>query len=197
MRIMEQMVSSNPPHAPTPSILERTLAAAKRDVQTVTLDSKPIGRLTEGVKIRPAQTHSDARGSVVEILDQRWGYHPAPIQSLHCFTVRPGFVKGWALHETHEDRYFILSGEMELVLFDPRPQSSTCGEVCKILMSEHHRCIVNVPSYVWHAELNIGVTDVVVIDMPTVPYDHANPDKYRLPIDTPLIPHSFGPVRGW
>jgi len=194
---VEDALSSNTPDTAIPSILERTLAAAKRDVQTVTPDSRPLLRLTEGVKIRPTQTLSDARGSVFEILDDRWGFDSAPIRSLHCFTVRPGFAKGWALHQTHEDRYFILSGEMELVLFDPRPQSSTYGEVCKILMSEHHRCLVNVPAQVWHAEHNIGTTDVVVIDMPTVPYDHVNPDKYRLPIDTPLIPHSFGPVRGW
>ena len=33
--------------------------------------------------------------------------------------------------------------------------------------------------------------------IPTRPYDHANPDKYRLPIDTPLIPYSFGDAKGW
>ena len=57
--------------------------------------------------------------------------------------------------------------------------------------------MVNIPKFVWHAEHNVGSTDVVVIDMPTEPYDHANPDKYRLPIDTPLIPYSFGAARGW
>ena len=30
------------------------------------------------------------------------------MESLHCFTIRPGFVKGWGLHEKHEDRYLIL-----------------------------------------------------------------------------------------
>jgi len=179
------------------SILSRTMAAATRDLPTVTADGEPLGRLIEGVKIRQARTHSDARGSVIEIFDQRWGWHPAPVASLHCFTIRPGYVKGWGLHEGHEDRYFILSGEMELVLFDPRPESPTCGEVCKILLSEHNRCLVNIPSHVWHADHNIGTKDVIVIDMPTVPYAHGNPDKYRLPIDTPLIPYSFGDARGW
>ena len=179
------------------SILERTLAAATRDRSTVTPTGEPLRRLTEGVKIREARTLSDERGSVVEIFDQRWGWHAASVASLHCFTIRPGYVKGWGLHESHEDRYFVLAGEMELVLFDPRPNSTTYGQICKIFMSGGNRCLVNIPSCVWHADHNIGTTDVVVIDMPTVPYDHANPDKYRLPIDTPLIPYSFGAARGW
>ena len=81
-----------------------------------------IGSLVEGVRIREIPTHIDERGSVVEIYDLRWQWHPAPLVSAHCFTVRPGFVKGWGLHKTHEDRYFILQGNMDLVLYDPRPR---------------------------------------------------------------------------
>jgi dTDP-4-dehydrorhamnose 3,5-epimerase len=63
-------------------------------------------------------------------------------------------------------------------------------------MSESQRKLVNVPKFVWHAEHNIGTKDVVLIDFPTKPYNHSDPDKYRLPIDTPLIPYSFGSARG-
>ena len=34
-------------------------------------------------------------------------------------------------------------------------------------------------------------------NFPTVPYDHADPDKYRLPVDSPLIPYSFDGTPGW
>jgi dTDP-4-dehydrorhamnose 3,5-epimerase len=106
-------------------------------------------------------------------------------------------VKGWNLHRNHEDRYALLHAEMELVLFDPRPDSPTCGQVCRIVLSEHRRSLVNVPRNVWHADHNIGLKDVVVVNFPTIPYDHSNPDKYRLPIDTDLIPYSFHGARGW
>jgi len=56
---------------------------------------------------------------------------------------------------------------------------------------------VNVPRNVWHADRNVGSTDVVVVNLPTTPYNHANPDKYRLPLDTDLIPYSFGNAAGW
>ena len=179
------------------SSLDLTLAAASRDRQTVSPQGKPIQNLIQGVSIREAPTHTDERGSVFEIYDVRWGWHADPLVFAHCFTIRPGFVKGWGLHKTHEDRYFILLGDMELVLYDPRPDSSTYGQVSKISMSESNRRLVNIPAFVWHAEHNIGSKDVVVIDLPTRPYDHANPDKYRLPVGTPLIPYSFGTARGW
>ena len=30
----------------------------------------------------------------------------------------PAFVKGWGLHKEHEDRYVLLQGELELVVYD-------------------------------------------------------------------------------
>ncbi len=42
-------------------------------------------------------------------------------------------AKGWNLHRQHDDRYCLLTGEMALVLYDPRPSSPTCGQVCRII----------------------------------------------------------------
>jgi dTDP-4-dehydrorhamnose 3,5-epimerase len=192
------MRSSQVIASPPRSILEETLAAAVRDGATVTPDGQRLQRLTEGVSFRPAPTHVDARGSVVEMFDPRWLWHSEPFAFAYCFTIRPGVVKGWNLHKEHEDRYVLLQGEMELLLYDPRPDSATCGTLCRIVLSEHNRGIVNIPRNVWHADHNIGAKDAVAVNFPTAPYDHANPDKYRLPIDTPLIPHTFPPgTTGW
>jgi hypothetical protein len=77
------------------SLLDQTLAAALQDKQTVTSESKSISPLIEGVRIRDIPTHLDERASVVEIYDLRWQWHPVPFVSAHCFTVRPGSLKGW------------------------------------------------------------------------------------------------------
>jgi dTDP-4-dehydrorhamnose 3,5-epimerase len=179
------------------STLDVTLAAAIQDRQTVTPDGKSLRRLTEGVRIRDLTTHVDDRGSVIEMFDPRWQWHDEPLVFAYSFTIRPGYVKGWNLHKVHEDRYCLLQGEMELVLYDPRPASSTFGEVCKIVLTAHHRRLVNVPRNVWHADHNIGATDALVVNFPTMQYDHASPDKYRLPIDSDLIPHKFPGARGY
>jgi dTDP-4-dehydrorhamnose 3,5-epimerase len=178
------------------SLLDQTLAAARRDQQMATPEGQAIRRLTEGVRIRSLPTHTDQRGTVCELYDLRWAWHDEPLIFAYCFTIRPGIVKGWNLHREHDDRYALILGEMELVLYDPRPESSTSGELCRLVLSGSQRCLVNIPRNVWHADHNIGTTDVVVVNFPTIAYDHAKPDKYRLPLDTDLIPYSFGNARG-
>ena len=80
----------------------------------------------------------------------------------------------------------------------PGLNSPTCGHVCRIVTSEYARRIVTFPRNVWHADHNIGTKDAVVVNFRPRPYDHANPDKYRLPLDTPLIPFKFPPgTRGY
>jgi dTDP-4-dehydrorhamnose 3,5-epimerase len=168
-----------------------------QDRQTVTAGGEPLARLPAGVTFRDVPTHVDDRGSVVELFDPRWGWHPDPLVFVYTFTVRPGKVKGWGMHKRHEDRYFLLQGEMEVVLYDERDDSPTRGLVAKIYLTELHRRLMNIPAGVWHADHNIGSRDALVVNFPTIPYDHANPDKYRLPLDTDRIPHRFEPSRGW
>jgi dTDP-4-dehydrorhamnose 3,5-epimerase len=56
---------------------------------------------------------------------------------------------------------------------------------------------MNIPAGIWHANRNLGSKDVVVVNFPTIPYDHAAPDKYRLSLDTDQIPYKFENTAGW
>ena len=47
------------------------------------------------------------------------------------------------------------------------------------------------------ATISFKAKDVIVINCPTMPYDHADPDKYRLPLDTDRIPYRFPAAHGW
>jgi dTDP-4-dehydrorhamnose 3,5-epimerase len=168
-----------------------------KDRQTVTACGESTRAVPAGVTFHDVITQTDDRGTVVELYDPRWGWHAAPLVFSYCFTIRPGVTKGWAVHEKHEDRYFILFGETQVVLYDERPDSPTRGLVAEVVLSEYRRRLMNIPAGVWHAERNIGGKDVVVINFPTVPDDHASPDKYRLPLDTARIPYRFENTRGW
>lgn len=180
------------------SLLDVTLAAAVRDTQTVTETGTSTAPLLDGVTSHETRIHHDDRGSVVELYDQRWNWHPDPIVFCYSFTIEPGVVKGWGLHKLHQDRYFVVEGAMELVMFDPRPESSTYGKICRMVLSADRPRIVNVPKFVWHADHNFTTQPMRCVSFPTTPYDHQNPDKYRLPIDSPLIPFRFEGARsGW
>lgn len=168
-----------------------------QDRETVTPAGETTGRLPAGVVRRDVVTHIDERGSVVELFDPRWNPQGAPLVYSYAFTVRPGFVKGWGMHKLHEDRYFILSGEIQVVLFDERDHSPTRGLVSTVTLSDYRRGLLNIPAGIWHASQNLGSIDALVVNFPTNLYDHANPDKYRLPLDNDRIPFKFASARGW
>ncbi len=171
--------------------------ASIRDGKTVTPEGKSCARMVHGVNMRDLVLHTDDRGTVCEMYDPRWGFHPAPLVFTYFYTVRPGWVKGWAMHKLHEDRYCMMQGEMKLVLYDAREDSPTFGLVQEIFLSEHRRQLLSIPTGVWHADQNIGDRDALVVNFPTIQYDHESPDKYRLPVGTPLIPYDFGPLKGF
>lgn len=175
-------------------MLEREV---RKDVQTVTPEGEPVTPRIDGVVIRPQPTQTDGRGTLCEILDLRWGVTDDAIVSVYQFTIRPGKAKGWHVHRHHDDRIFISRGEVKVVLYDDRDDSPTRGLVNEIHRSELRRDLMVIPRGVFHAHVNLGPTDAVLVSMPTRAYDHADPDVYRLPLDTDLIPYRFEERLGW
>jgi dTDP-4-dehydrorhamnose 3,5-epimerase len=98
-----------------------------KEVQTVTPAGEPVAALPAGVTFRDTPMHIDSRGSLRELYDLRCNWHAEPLVYAYCFTIRPGFIKGWGLHKLHEDRYFVLCGEMQVVLYDGRARLETSG----------------------------------------------------------------------
>jgi dTDP-4-dehydrorhamnose 3,5-epimerase len=169
----------------------------KQDVQTVTPEGESVQRLIEGVKIVAAVTHPDERGTLCEISSLALKAHPAPIVYVYQFTIRPGKVKGWHLHHLHDDRIFISQGTVKVVLYDNRPESPTYRMINEIYRTEHHRTVMVIPAYVFHAHHNVGQTEALFISMPTRIYNHKSPDVYRLPLDNNTIPYRFEKRMGW
>lgn len=168
-----------------------------KDAALVDANGTPVAPLPQGVTFHDAPTHCDERGTVTELFDKRWNWHPGPVDFVYSFSLRPGKVKGWGMHLKHEDRYFVLFGEMKVVMFDDRQDSPSRGLVAEVALSHYRRRLMNIPAGIWHLNWNIGQTDVVVVNFPTMPYDHANPDKYRLPLDTDKIPYRLPHLSGF
>lgn len=163
----------------------------KKDVQTVTSQGASVAPIIQGVSVRYATTHPDERGSVTEIFDPHWGFVDAPLVYLYEFTIRPGIVKGWVKHELQTDRIFLQCGAVRFVLYDDRPDSATYQMLNQFTLSEQNRGVICFPPGVYHALENVGTTDVVCLNLPTHPYNHEDPDKFRLPLDNELIPFHF------
>ena len=173
------------------------MSSPKPVQQTVRQDGSSVARLIAGVQIRSIVTHQDDRGSLGELFTQSSDPLAPPIVHSYFVTVRPGKVKGWAIHHKQLDRYAFLSGSLKLVLFDFRSSSPTFQMLNEHFFSEVNRSVVSVPAGVFHAVENVGLVDAVMFNFPDVPYRYEEPDKSTLPLDNDLIPYSFVPRLGY
>lgn len=163
-----------------------------KDPSTVTRDGVLKTPTIDGVTVRPAPTHTDHRGSIVELLSEGWPeYFGDGAPHIYLATIVPGVVKGWVCHMGQDDRSVALFGRLRWVLYDGREESPTKGLVQTVTQTEATRSLITVPEGVWHAVQNVGHTEAGFVNMPTVAYDHGDPDKHRLPLDTDKIPFSF------
>lgn len=154
-------------------------------------DWQSVDRPIEGVVVKPLTTLPDHRGTVCEIYRPEWDIHPDPLVYVYQITIRPGQIKGWQKHLEQDDRLFVSSGTVQVVLYDDREDSPTYGAVRELFFGEQNRALFIIPAGVYHALKNVDVRDAVLVNAPTRPYDYESPDKYRLALDNDLIPYRW------
>lgn len=167
-----------------------------QDTPTVTSQGATLSRSLDGVIVHRPPVHADHRGALVEMYtrDDFWteGFAYA-----YQTTIRPGMLKGWFAHHRKLDRYHLVTGELLVLLYDDREGSPTQGMSQKVVLSEKTDRQVLIPPRLWHLSLNIGQTDAVLVNLPSTHYDHENPDRYFIDIDSGQIPvdvRSFFPI---
>jgi dTDP-4-dehydrorhamnose 3,5-epimerase len=157
--------------------------------QTVTSAGDDVQPIIDGVLLRRTPTHADERGDLSEIYDERWGFTPDAVTFAYFVTVRPGAVRGWALHLEQDDRLFFGIGTLKVALYDAREDSPTLGLVNVFFLGSHDRGLLRIPPGVYHAVKNVGNVDAVFVNLPSQPYRHDNPDKRRADVGGAAIPY--------
>lgn len=175
----------------------RGMIAPRKDLPSVTSDGEPLARRIAGVEIRYATSHADERGEIVEIFNPAWGVSAESLVYVYQAMVRPGITKGWVMHKLQDDRLFLSQGTLRIGLFDARDGSPTHGLLNVFTISDKRRALVVIPRGVYHGVQNVGLVDAIFVNMPTRPYDHSDPDKYRLPLQNDLIPFDFTISKGY
>lgn len=168
--------------------LDDTAAAAERDRATVTPTGRPLGKGIHDVRTQAPVNHVDHRGRVFEVYAGADEFWTDPIVYCYAFTVRDRQIKGWGLHERKDDRYTLLYGEVLTVLYDARTDSPSHGCVQRVHLTGEGKRQLRIPAGVWHLNVNLAPHESYLINHPTQPYDHNNPDRLLLPWDSPAIP---------
>ena len=135
--------------------------------------------MIEGVRVKKLKVIPDERGRLMEILrsdDEIF----KQFGQVYMTSAKPGIVKAWHYHRLQTDNFTCVFGKMKLALYDAREKSKTFKEVQDFIIDLENPILVQIPPNVYHGFKCIGDKEAIVINTPTRPYNHANPDEYRI-----------------
>ena len=173
---------------------ERSSPVASRAVPDAARAEEPdaaVARNIAGVRIERVPGYHDHRGSLYPFVDFSRPFWSEPVVHGYLFTLRKGRIKGWGMHRLQADRYFVLSGDLRVVLYDGRDDSPDQGHFCEFHFTRESAGLLFIPPGVWHATQNWGATLGRIANFPTVRFDSENPDKYRVDPHASAIPFDW------
>jgi len=147
----------------------------------------------DGVILKQIKVNADDRGRLAEILrsdDEVFD----KFGQVYFTTVYPGVVKAWHFHKLQDDHFCCVHGMIKVGLYDAREGSPTKGQTQEVVMGEHHMVLLRIPKGVYHGFKGLGVKEAIVINVPSVAYNRAQPDEHRLPARTEQIPFDWDSV---
>ena len=151
--------------------------------------------MIDGVVTKKLRVIPDERGRLMEVLrcdDEMFEI----FGQVYISTTYPGVIKGWHMHKLQTDSIACIKGMLKLVLFDNREGSPTKGEISEFFIGEHNPMLVQVPKDVYHGWKCISENEAIAMNIPTHEYNYNEPDEYRLPHDTDLIPYNWNLKHG-
>ena len=147
-------------------------------------------KLIDGVHTRLMKIIADERGRLAEILRSDSDIFKK-FGQVYFTTAYPGVIKAWHYHKIQTDYFFCIKGMAKLVLYDSRKDSPTFKMINEFSTGEDNPLLVVIPPHVYHGFKTISSEESIMINIPTEPYNHANPDEYRLDPHTDQIPFDW------
>ncbi len=151
--------------------------------------------MIDGVRVKELKVIPDERGWLMEALRadddifEQYG-------QVYLTTCYPDVVKAWHYHKLQTDNIFCVRGMIKLALYDGRQGSPTFKEVEEFFIGDRRPMLIKVPHHVFHGFKTVSLETAYIINVPTLAYNRAAPDEYRLPPDTKEIPYDWLLVPG-
>jgi dTDP-4-dehydrorhamnose 3,5-epimerase len=168
------------------------LKHAKKDKQSITKEWQFLGpSRIDGVWLREVRNVAKDNGSLVEIVRSEWLEENKIIDQVFQVTLTPNGISAWHAHEVTTDRLFVTEGLIKIVLYDSREGSPTFGVINEFRLGSIRPGLLIIPPKVWHGVQNCASTDAKFLNLVDRAYSYEDPDHWRVPPDSPEIPHSF------
>jgi dTDP-4-dehydrorhamnose 3,5-epimerase len=144
--------------------------------------------LIDGVRVKEMRNVVTRNGVMVELYRSDWGIGAEALRHVIHVAIRGMAVSAWHCHEKQLDHVTVTAGAIRLVLYDAREDSPTHGKLNEFHMSPMRPMLVVIPPGVWHGIRNLVPEPSVYVSFFDRAYNYADPDEWRLPVDTDRIP---------
>lgn len=145
--------------------------------------------MIDGVRIHPLVQIPDERGKIMRML-RRDEPHFEQFGEIYFSVVYPEVVKGWHRHARMTLNYAVVSGTIQLVLYDDRDGSPTRRELMELFLGGTNYALVKIPPGVWNGFKGLGVQPAIVANCATEPHDPQ--EISRLDPASGTIPYDWG-----
>ena len=95
----------------------------------------------DGVRLIKLNTHNDERGFFREIFQLEEQFPDVSVRQLSHSMVKEGVIKGWHGHVYQSQWNYVVSGQINVALFDDRQNSSTYGEIMEFAVGDEENSI--------------------------------------------------------
>lgn len=100
------------------------------------------------------------------------------------------------LHLKQDDNMVVIKGMAKVVLYDQRGDSPTKGLVNEFFIGEDNPTLISIPRLVLHGFKAYGSEPAYVVNTVSEPYNHEQPDEFRIdPFDND-IPYDWALKQG-
>ena len=164
---------------------------AIKDMATATPGGQLLRSFMPGVKLHAVKNIVTGNGITTEVFSKPWAFMDAELQHAIHVTLNPHAVSAWHLHKRQTDHIYAVDGPLEVVIYDDRRDSLTRGRLNVIRLSRYRPEIVQIAPGLWHGIKNLSSEPASFINYFDRPYQHEDPDEWRLPLDTNQIPYRF------
>ena len=149
--------------------------------------------MIKDILVKPLSQIADERGKIMHMLraDEP---HFEKFGEIYFSMVYPEIVKGWHLHKEMTLNYAVISGMVKLVLYDPREDSPTKGEIQELFIGENNYVLVKIPPGIYNGFKGIGTKPAIVANCATIP--HLPDEMERLDPFNNSIPYDWGLKHG-
>lgn len=126
--------------------------------------------MIEDVFIKPLKIFSDERGKVMHMLQCSAAFLKQ-FGEIYFSIINAGFIKGWKKHLKMTQHFAVPVGNIKLVLYDDRENSSTKGEIQEIYIGTENYQLIRIPPLVWYSFKAIDNRFALVANCTDLPYD--------------------------